>query len=74
MDDDGSKQLDLNEFCKGCDASGVKLSKDDKLALFKIFDKDKSGNIDFEEFLVQLRVGHFYYCPLFEYAFLSCFP
>ena len=59
MDDDGSKSLDLQEFLKGLDTYGVTLSRDETQQIFGLLDEDRSGTIDFNEFLESLRVGIF---------------
>lgn len=48
--------LDKNEFSKGCRDFGAKLSKEEVDEIFTLIDKDGSGEIDFDEFLVALRV------------------
>ncbi|BFZ16639.1 hypothetical protein BsWGS_19677 [Bradybaena similaris] len=56
MDDDENRHLDKREFAKGIHDYG--LTEFDKAQideLFQIFDKDASGSIDFEEFLIRLR-------------------
>ncbi|XP_075970862.1 calcyphosin-like protein isoform X2 [Anticarsia gemmatalis] len=55
MDDDGSKQLNKEEFFNGIKETGLELSKDDAEDLFDKFDTDKSGSISLDEFLVQIR-------------------
>jgi len=56
IDDDGSRKLDLNEFKKGLHDYGLtNLSKEEVETLFKRFDSDNSGTIDFDEFLIHLR-------------------
>lgn len=59
MDDDGSKSLDFEEFQKGLDTYGVAMAKERALEVFRIFDKDGSGTVDFSEFLEKLRVSVF---------------
>lgn len=59
MDDDGSKSLNLDEFQKGLDTYGVTMAKERVLEVFRIFDKDGSGTVDFNEFLEELRVSVF---------------
>lgn len=56
IDDDGNKKLDYNEFKKGISEYGLNYTNDEMRELFALFDKDKSGHIDFEEFLEKLRV------------------
>jgi Ca2+-binding EF-hand superfamily protein len=55
VDDDGSGQIDLSEFSK-CVAEHAHdwNSKQIKM-LFDFFDKDKSGSISYNEFLLGVR-------------------
>ncbi|KAK1787424.1 hypothetical protein P4O66_002911 [Electrophorus voltai] len=55
MDDDNSRTLCFKEFMKGLNDYGVLMEKEEALALFQIFDRDGSGQIDFDEFLITLR-------------------
>lgn len=72
MDDDGSKKLDFDEFKKGINDYGLLMDDSvrcyyfishhqfcdqDLKEMFKRFDKDNSGTIEFEEFLQTLRVS-----------------
>lgn len=57
MDDDNSRTLDLKEFLKGLNDYGVLIEKEEAMNLFQRFDKDGSGFIDFDEFLITLRVN-----------------
>lgn len=57
MDDDNSRTLDLKEFIKGLNDYGVLMEKNEALTLFQQFDRDGSGQIDFDEFLLTLRVA-----------------
>lgn len=72
MDDDKSRSLDLKEFLKGLNDYGVLIEKEEAKDLFEKFDHDKSGTIDFDEFLVTLRVtiNPFYQRPPFFFFFL----
>lgn len=56
MDDDRSRFLDMKEFLKGLNDYGILIEKEEAKDLFEKFDHDKSGTIDFDEFLVTLRV------------------
>ena len=55
-DDNGSRMLDYEELKKGVHDYGLNMSKAELDDLFKDFDKDKSGSISFDEFLLALRV------------------
>lgn len=57
MDDDNSRSLDLKEFLKGLNDYGILMEKQEATALFQQFDRDGSGTIDFDEFLITLRVN-----------------
>ena len=56
IDDDGSKSLNRAEFKKAMNEYGLKMSESQLNQLFAYFDKDRSGAIDYEEFLQSLRV------------------
>lgn len=56
MDDDNNRSLDLKEFLKGLNDYGILIEKQEATALFQQFDRDGSGTIDFDEFLITLRV------------------
>lgn len=56
MDDDGSKSLNLEEFQKGLETYGLHVAKEKAMELFTFVDKDRSGTINFDEFLEKLRV------------------
>ena len=62
MDDDNNKTLSLAEFGKGLRDYGVPLEKPDIKKMFDAFDEDGSGNIDFDEFLIKLRVSSWDLC------------
>ncbi|XP_049866445.1 calcyphosin-like protein isoform X2 [Pectinophora gossypiella] len=55
MDDDGSKQLNKDEFLHGIKETGLELSEQDADELFAIFDADNSGSISLDEFIRKLR-------------------
>lgn len=73
MDDDGSKALRLSEFKKGLRESSFNISEQNIVSLFNHFDKDKSGSIDFDEFLAGLRVciSFLVYCLSYCCSFLK---
>jgi len=55
MDDDGNRQISKEEFKKGCKDFGSGLANDEVDSLFDTIDKDHSGSLDFDEFLLSLR-------------------
>lgn len=57
MDDDNSRSLDFKEFTKGLNDYGILMDKQEVMAVFERFDRDGSGTIDFDEFLITLRVN-----------------
>ena len=58
MDDDNSKSLSMSEFKKGVRECSLDLSELQMHELFSTFDKDRSGTIDYDEFLQGVRVSH----------------
>lgn len=78
MDDDKSRSLDLKEFLKGLNDYGILIEKEEARELFEKFDRDKSGTIDFDEFLITLRVtiNPLYQQPPFFFLLTSgvCLP
>ena len=59
IDDDGSKTLTLAEFQKGLYDHNIIFTKDESSELFRLFDKNQSGTLDFDEFLNAVRVSLF---------------
>lgn len=59
IDDDNSKNIDFAEFKKACKDLRFGLSDREIEISFKAFDSNGNGNIDYEEFLAQLRVRKF---------------
>lgn len=56
IDDDGDQRLSIGEFTKAMRETDLNFSLLEINALFKLIDTDQSGTIDFEEFLMTLRV------------------
>lgn len=57
MDDDNNRSLDMKEFLKGLNDYGILIEKQEAMDLFRLFDRDGNGTIDFDEFLITLRVN-----------------
>eukprot|EP00941_MAST-03F_sp_MAST-3F-sp1_P004880 g4880.t1 len=55
FDDSGDKQLSRDELKWGLMDFGIELSPQQHDELFSAFDRDKSGQVDFDEFLTVLR-------------------
>ena len=55
MDDDGSKALNLEEFCRGIHETGLDCTDEEIKEMFARFDEDGSGSINMTEFLLKLR-------------------
>ncbi|XP_017773627.1 PREDICTED: calcyphosin-like protein isoform X2 [Nicrophorus vespilloides] len=55
LDDDGNKQLNLDEFMVGLRESGLEIGEFEAKELFSKFDTDNSGGINMNEFLVRIR-------------------
>ena len=53
--------MELNDFKWGLKNYGLKYNNEEVLELFKFFDKDSSGSIDFNEFMTAFRVIHIAY-------------
>jgi hypothetical protein len=56
IDDNGDKNLDLEEFTKGLRDSGLQVDHAEAEEIFKKFDTDGSGGINMSEFLIGIRV------------------
>jgi hypothetical protein len=57
VDDDRSRRVDFEEFCRGIINHNVRITSDEANELFRLFDKNQNGQIDYEEFLVNIRVN-----------------
>ncbi|XP_063621225.1 calcyphosin-like protein isoform X1 [Cydia splendana] len=55
MDDDGSKELNKDEFLTGIKHTGLDISHEDAEKLFAHFDPTNSGTISVDEFIKQIR-------------------
>ena len=57
MDDDGSKNLNFEEFYKGIVETGLKCSEEECQKIMDKFDKDGNGTVNIDEFLIAIRVS-----------------
>ena len=57
MDDNGDQALSPSEFRKAMNECDLKLADGEISSIFKRFDKDGDGVVDFEEFLQGIRVS-----------------
>lgn len=55
LDDDQNKTLTFQEFKDGLINHNVSFTNDEMTSLFKVFDKDGSNTISYDEFLIRLR-------------------
>lgn len=58
MDDNHNHQLELDEFKKAIKDFRLRFDNEDIPLLFKEFDRDRSGSIDYDEFLRTIRVNY----------------
>ena len=57
IDDDLNRRIDYSEFKKGIHDYGLFLEHEQLQELFARFDRDSNGVVDFDEFLISLRVS-----------------
>ena len=58
MDDSRDRRLDLDEFIVGCRECRIsKMSPQELEEVFRRFDRDNSGKLDYDEFLFAIRVS-----------------
>ena len=57
MDQDGSKTLEFEDFKWGLRNYGLNFNVQETNELFKFFDKNSNGSIDFDEFITTIRVS-----------------
>ncbi|CRK92872.1 CLUMA_CG006330, isoform A [Clunio marinus] len=55
IDDNGDKNLSLEEFAKGLSDTGLEVSDEEVQQIFSQFDSDGSGSINMTEFLIGIR-------------------
>jgi hypothetical protein len=57
MDDKGDRKLDVDDFRWGLIDFGIQISKGEAVQVLQHFDRDGDGYVNFDEFLVALRVS-----------------
>lgn len=57
MDENGNKKLDPDDFRWGLMDYGVSVTKEEATEIMNHFDKNGDGHVNFDEFLVCLRVS-----------------
>lgn len=55
MDDDGSKSISLPEFQKACKDFKVGINDDNVPLIFDLFDTNRDGTLNIDEFLMAIR-------------------
>jgi hypothetical protein len=60
LDNNGNRQLDLNELIWGLKDFGIGLDEEQAKVVLEYFDRDRSGTVNFDEFLRALRVTLIY--------------
>lgn len=56
LDNNGNRQLDLNELMWGLKDFGISLDEEQANTILAFFDRDRSGTVNYDEFLRALRV------------------
>lgn len=54
---DGNHKIDSEEFYSGLCEIGCRVSRDEASALMALFDTNNDGHVDFNEFLIGIRVS-----------------
>ena len=65
MDDNGNRQLDIDDFRWGFIDYGFNLTQEEARKLLEHFDRNGDGVISYDEFLRALKVSHPYF-PVFQ--------
>ena len=55
LDNNGNRQIDMNEFYWGIKDFGISLTQDEAHKVLSSFDRDRNGTVNFDEFLRALR-------------------
>ena len=58
MDENGNKKLECDDFRWGLMDYGVSVTKEEATEILNHFDRNGDGRVDFDEFLVCLRVSN----------------
>ena len=57
LDNNGNRQLDIKEMQYGLSDFGIHLDDEQARAVLEHFDRDRSGSVDYNEFLRVIRVS-----------------
>ncbi len=58
LDNNGNRQLDFNELMWGLKDFGVSLDEEQARTILSSFDRDRSGTVNYDEFLRAIRVSY----------------
>jgi calcyphosin len=57
LDNNGNRQLDLRELQYGLGDFGISVDEEQAKVILQAFDRDRSGTVNFDEFLRAIRVS-----------------
>lgn len=57
LDNNGNRQLDLKELQWGLGDFGISLDEEQAKTILQHFDRDRSGSVNYDEFLRAIRVS-----------------
>ena len=55
LDNNGNRQIDINELYWGLKDFGISLSEDEAGSVLSAFDRDRSGTVNLDEFLRAIK-------------------
>jgi len=72
MDENGNRKLECDDFRWGLMDYGVSVTKEEAAEVLNHFDKSGDGRVDFDEFLVTLRVSKTYIFVISHLFYYIC--